>query len=112
MRKRNIQVITRFNKEEHQYFQKLVKKSGISQEAYIRHLIAGLVPKEVPPPDYHAMMRELHGIGNNLNQIAQKAHVLNVLDVLRYDENVSKLNQAVRDIVGAVMVPERYSGGK
>ena len=41
-----------------------------------------------PPPDYYSMMRELHKIGNNLNQIAQKAHVLNVIDVQRYDQEV------------------------
>ena len=112
MRKRNIQVITRFTKEEYQHFQKLVKKSGVSQAAYLRHLINGLVPKDIPPPDYYSMMRELHGIGNNLNQIAQKAHILNVLDVRRYDENIERLNRAVKNIVAAVMFPEKYPEAK
>jgi len=51
--------------------------------------LKGLEPQDAPPPDYYAMMRELHGIGNNLNQIAVKAHTLNALDVQRYDENSS-----------------------
>ncbi len=53
------------------------------------------------------MMRELHKIGNNLNQIAQKAHVLNVIDVQRYDQEVWKFNEAVRKITEAVILPEK-----
>ena len=53
------------------------------------------------------MMRELHAIGTNLNQIAQKAHVLNVVDVKRYDENIAALNRAVVSITNAVMLPRR-----
>ena len=46
---------------------------------------------DAPPPDYYAMMQQLYRIGNNLNQIAQKAHTLNVIDVQRYDTAVSQL---------------------
>ena len=53
-----------------------VRKAGLSREAYLRHLVNGLMPQDSPPPDYYAMMRELHGIGNNLNQIAVKAPYL------------------------------------
>ncbi|MEG0751090.1 MAG: plasmid mobilization relaxosome protein MobC [Oscillospiraceae bacterium] len=105
MRKRNIQIITRLSKEEHQHLSKLVKKSGVSQEVYVRHLINGVVPQDTPPPDYYAMMRELHGIGNNLNQIAQKAHILGVLDVQRYDEAVRRFEKSVKAITGAVILP-------
>jgi len=107
MRNRNIQIITRLNLKENERFKKLVKKSGLSQEAYIRQLINGLVPTDTPPPDYFAMMKELHYIGVNLNQIAQKAHSLNVLDVKRYDDNVAGLNKAVVEITNAVMLPRK-----
>ena len=107
MRKRNIQIITRLDKEEHGLFQKRVKKSGLSQEAYVRHLINGLIPTDAPTPDYYTMMRELHSIGTNLNQIAQKAHVLNALDVKRYDENAAALNRAIIEITNAVMLPRK-----
>jgi hypothetical protein len=107
MRKRNIQIITRLDKDEQQQFQKRVKKSGLSQEAYVRHLINGLIPTDAPPPDYYTMMRELHGIGTNLNQIAQKAHVLGAIDVKRYEDNVAALNKAVVEITNAVMLPRK-----
>lgn len=110
MRKRNIQIITRLSEEEHQHLCKLVKKSGVSQEVYVRHLINGVVPQDAPPPDYYAMMRELHGIGNNLNQIAQKAHILNVLDVQRYDETVRRFEKSVKEITNAVILPRTLTG--
>jgi hypothetical protein len=53
------------------------------------------------------MMKELHFIGVNLNQIARKAHVLNEINASRYDENVTKLNTAVVNIVNAVMLPRK-----
>ena len=79
--------------------------SGLSREAYLRHLVNGLEPQDAPPPDYYAMMRELHGIGNNLNQIAVKAHTLNVLDVQRYDEACRKIDTAIKKITEAVILP-------
>ena len=65
----------------------------------------GLVPQDAPPPAYYDFMRELHRIGGNLNQIAQKAHVLGVIDERRYDEEMRKFDQLVRDITQAVILP-------
>jgi hypothetical protein len=107
MRKRNIQIITRLDKDEYRDLKRRVKKSGLSQEAYVRHLIGGLVPTDKPPPDYYAMMRELHAIGVNLNQVAQKAHVLGAIDAKRYDENAAALSRAVVEITNAVMLPRK-----
>ena len=63
------------------------------------------MPRNAPPPDYYAMMKELHKIGNNLNQIAQKAHVLNVVDVQRYDRDMKMFEETVRLITEAVILP-------
>lgn len=75
MLKRNIKITFRLNAKEHQRLKKNVKKTGLSQETYIRTLLAGYAPKELPPPDYHSMMRELNAIGNSINQIAARAKV-------------------------------------
>ena len=107
LRKRNVAILFRLNKKEAEALDKKVKKSGLNREAYLRQLISGVVPRDAPPPDYYSMMRELHKIGNNLNQIAQKAHVLNVIDVQRYDQEVRKFNEAVRKITEAVILPEK-----
>ena len=103
--KRTIEIKVRLNCKEAEQLNKRVRKSRLSREAYLRHLVNGLEPQDTPPPDYYAMMRELHGIGNNLNQIAAKAHTLNALDVQRYDENCRKLDEAVKTITAAVILP-------
>ena len=97
----------RLNRKEAEALDKKVKKSGLSREAYLRHLINGVVPRDAPTPDYYAMMRELHHIGNNLNQIAQKAHMFHVMDVQKYDASMRLLENAIKRITEAVILPER-----
>ena len=108
MRKRNVHIQFWLNKKEAEMFAKKVKKSGISREAYLRHLINGVVPCDAPPPDYFSMMKELHGIGNRLNQIAIKAHTLNVIDVQRYDQARYMLIDAIDKIMDEAIMPKPY----
>jgi len=110
MRKRNNRVQVRLDNKEYQAFSKAVRKTGLSQEVYLRHLINGVVPREAPPPEYFDFMRELQRVGNLLNQIAQKAHVLNVIDVKRYDEACRMLEKTLRDVVAAVVLPAKGRG--
>lgn len=98
MRKRNVAILFRLNKKEAEALDKKVKKSGLNREAYLRQLISGVVPRDAPPPDYYSMMRELHKIGNNLNQIAQKAHVLDNI----MEEEIKKFG------VAKTQTPEEY----
>jgi ACT domain-containing protein len=107
MQNRTIEIKCRLNHKEADTLNNRVKKSGLSRENYLRQIINGLVPTEAPPPDYFAMMKELHYIGVNLNQIARKAHALNVLDVKRYDDDIAMLNSAVVNITNAVMLPRK-----
>lgn len=107
MRKRNVAIMFRLNHREAEELDKRVRKSGLNREAYLRQLIQGVVPKDAPPPDYYSMMRELHKIGNNLNQIAQKAHTLNVIDVQRYDKDMRDFETAIKHITEAVILPEK-----
>jgi len=107
MKKRNIEIKCRLNRKEIDKLNKCVKKSGLSREGYIRHLINSLVPCDVPPPDYYAMMRELRAIDTDLGQIAQQARASNVIDSKRYENCISELNTAVVKIVNAVMLPRK-----
>jgi len=106
MLKRNIKITFRLDKAENDRFKKRVKKSGLSQEGYIRHLLNSLVPTDLPPPDYYNMMRTLNAIGNTLDQIAQRAQVFSI-DTERYDETVAALDQAIVEITNAVMLPRK-----
>ena len=104
--KRSVEIKVRLNRKEAERLNKRVKKSSLSREAYLRHLIGGSIPRDAPPADYYAMMRELYHIGNSLNQVAQKAHVMNVIDVQRYDAAVRTFETAVKEITAAVVLPQ------
>ena len=107
MRTRNIHIQFWLNKNEADAFDRLVKRSGLSRESYLRQLINGLVPTDVPPPDYHAMMQELRAIGASLDHIAHYANTLNIVDAEWYDENAAALNKAIVEITNAVMLPRK-----
>ena len=97
------------NEKEAAMLRKNVKAAGISQSAYFRHLIKGFVPKEHPPLDYFSFMRSLYSLANNLNQIAQKAHVLGVIDAQRYDKYARMSEDAVRTITDAMISPRKMT---
>jgi len=107
MQNKPIEIKLRLNHKEAETLNKRVQKSGLSREAYLRQLINNLIPTDLPPPDYHAMMNELRGIGRNINQIAQKAHVLNVIDTKRFDDAYAEYNKAMITIIEAVMLPRK-----
>lgn len=107
MLKRNIKITFRLNTQECQQFKKQVAKTGFSQERYLRTLINGYIPKKLPSPDYHAMMKELHAIGNNLNQIAARANATGNIEQTIFQLEADRLRQAVLDIQAAVTFPER-----
>lgn len=106
MKRRNVEIKVRLNQEEIEYLNLRVKKSGLSREAYLRHLINGVIPRDAPPIEYFDFMRELYRVGNSLNQIAQKAHVLQVIDVRRYDITVRQFDKLVKEITKAVILPQ------
>ena len=53
---------------------KLCKQSGLSASVLLRELIAGMEIKPRPPEEYAALLRQLSGIGNNINQLARWAN--------------------------------------
>ena len=107
MRKRSIRVQVWLNEEENTMLHNNSKKTGFSRESYLRTLINGYVPKELPAPDYYSMMRELHAIGSNLNQIAAKANVTGHIDRTIFQYEANRLRKAVLDIQAAVTLPEQ-----
>ena len=105
MNNRNYEIKVRLTQAEMVHLTRLVSASGLSREAYLRKLISGVVLREAPPPDFFSMVRELHYIGNNLNQIAMKAHALGVIDAKHYDDSVLLFEEAVQKILSAVLDP-------
>lgn len=111
MRKRDVSIPFRLSQDEVEKLNKLVEKSNLNREAYIRQLINGVIPNDKPPPDYYLFMQQLYAIGNNLNQIAQKAHSLNVIDVQQYDKACNLLRDTIDRIEELVIMPRSMKNG-
>lgn len=106
MRERRIKIMVRLNEQERERLVQQVKQTGLSQEAYIRSLINGYIPKPLPPLDYYTMLRELNAIGNNLNQLAAKAHATGHPDRNAFQRESEDLRRAIQQIQEAVTAPE------
>ena len=98
MRKRNNRIWCRLNDEEYYRHQNQVRKSGLSQEAYLRKLINGNRIKEAPPIEYQVMINQLVRIGNNLNQIAARANSINEIEHSFYKRNCEELQRVIIQI--------------
>jgi len=101
LRKRDVHVQLWLNQKEAETLSLNADRCRLSQSAYLRHLIMGYIPREAPLPDYHALMQQIYHAGNSLNQIATKAHVLNVIDAQRYDESIHMLEKTILKIEDA-----------
>ena len=107
MLKRSVKVTFRLNEKECRQLKSNVAKSGLSQESYLRSLIDGYLPKELPPLEYHSLIRELSAIGNNLNQIAAQANATKHIDKTTFIYEANRLRRAVQGIQEAFIAPER-----
>ncbi len=107
MTKRPNKVTFRVSDSELAKLKNRVYRARLSQEAYLRQLIAGLIPQDAPPADYFAMMRELKAVGNNLNQIAHVAHATGTIDHEYYADSVRLLDKIVAEIETAVVQPRK-----
>jgi hypothetical protein len=104
---KRVEIKVRLTQKEAVRLQRLVKRSGLSREAYLRHLIGGVVPKEIPPPDYFSFMDRLYQVGSLLRQISQQAYAQGAVEVSQYEKVVGQFHQLVEDITTAVILPRR-----
>lgn len=55
------------------------------------------------------MAKTLHEICKNLNQVAQKAHILNVIDAQQYADTAASMKRLIAEITSAVMQARRLN---
>lgn len=106
MRYRNHEIRFRLTREEMVILDKNVKSTGMTREAYLRALITGKTPVQIPPLEYHTVIRELRAIGNNLHQIAHKANAAGLIDAPAYRRNAQYI-VAAADRLMAATAPRR-----
>ena len=102
MNQRNNRVQIWMNDSELNRLNAKVKKCGLSRESYIRLLIEGVTPKEMPQIEFSEILKHLRQINNNLNQIAMKANSSGIIDARAYRENYSRLQEQIGEIIRGI----------
>ena len=75
MKRNNVKQITiRLTADEYARVKQLSKDSGLKIEPAIRQLIMGVNLRPRPPDELPELLRQLSGIGTNINQIAKVAN--------------------------------------
>ena len=108
MRKRNIRLQFWVNEKELEQLDRRVKKSMLSRQAYFRQLIAGLLPQDAPPPNYHAMMQEIYEARNTLQYLLHEAKTRG-LSTDRIEESTALLDDTIQKISKEVLEPKRMN---
>lgn len=108
MRKRPNRIWCHLSDDELLDFNRKVKKSGLTRQAYIRSLINGYTPKELPSFDYLAMAKQLHSLGNNIHQIAARANATGFFMVNEYEQYMNDVYDAIAGIEKAILDPEKH----
>lgn len=107
MRKRNIQKIVRFSRDETQDLQKKAKKACLSEAGLIRLLLRGYEPRKKPDERFYDVMRELSSIGNNINQLAVKANALGFVDAPQLKKEAERWHKFQADIERTYLRPDK-----
>ncbi len=81
---------------EYKHFLKQCEISGLSASALIRHSIMGVQLRPRPPDTIAALIRELHAIGNNANQIAYWANARKSISEAEIREAAALVYEAAR----------------
>jgi len=107
MAKRTKQVIIRLSDDEHALLKRNITKTKLSQEAYLRSLVCGHAPREKPDDHFYEVMRELSAISNKLNQIAQKATSLGIIDTPYFKREAEQWAAFRMTVKRAFLEPEK-----
>ena len=91
--KRYMEIKVRFTKEEFDRLKALVDITGLSREEFVRRLIVGATIREKPPAEYGEIVRSLHRIGSNIEQILVKARSLGFVDGIMLKEVADKIDE-------------------
>ena len=82
------------------YFESKLTNIKLNKSEYLRMMIKQVAPVESPSNEYFQVVKDLHCIANNINQIAAKANKLNWIDKEQYDSNYKELNKVILKIIG------------
>ena len=104
---RNIEIKIRLSNEEFQRLSKNVRRSGMSREGYLRELIRGYEPQELPPVEYYEILRELREIQDTIERLSRVVSQLGILDSKEYSRQVKRLGEICHGLQTAFVPRKR-----
>lgn len=102
-KKKEIKV--RLTNEEFNHLNRLVQKSNLSRESYIRMCINGLVPRPTPSVELVEVIQVLRQIVENINKIAEEIYKQNKIEDSIYMENYELLQKQINEIMILIRQP-------
>ena len=107
MRKRNIRISVRLSEDEYTEVKPRLDSTGLSQEACIRSLLHGFVPREKPADRFYTMMKELIVSINIANQLARQVNRFDSDVAWKLYNELEKLSRLQLDIRQTFLLPEK-----
>lgn len=88
----------RLTPEEYEHLKQISEVSGLKMEPVLRQLIMGAELRPKPPAQWAAILRQLSGIGTNINQIAR---VANAYECVRQEDidSIIKMQNSLWQLV-------------
>ena len=108
MRIRDIKKNFYLNEEENTRLKNNCEKTGLSESSYLRALIMGYKPIEQPSENIFEIIKQLRGIGTNLNQIARQANYLEYIDAPNYKRTAEKLEEFMNEFRSKFLDMQRH----
>lgn len=97
-RTRNNRFLVSLSDKEMSELKQKVKKTGLTRDAYIRMVLSGVQPRELPQQDYFEVLKILRQISINMNQIAIKANTIGFINADAYWENSRRLQETITEL--------------
>jgi len=72
-------------------------------------MINGCQPKEKPPADFWEFKKELHALGNNLNQITRLAHRFGSIQATKLDDALKQYYAFALEVSRKMKLPEKVN---
>ena len=107
MKRRTVKKQFWLSRDEAQDLAKKAKKTCLTEAALVRLLVRGYEPKERPDERFYDTMRNLSAIGNNINQLAAKAHTLGFIDVPMLKNEAERWHKFQADVERQFLRPEK-----
>ena len=103
-RTRKHEIKYRQNDKEHARFTRMVQKSGLTQQAFIKKAIDGAKLVEQPPVEFFEVLKELREIKMHMTFLWTSAHEAGDYRASQlYYDDVQKLEQLISQLMGAYL---------